>query len=52
MDVYKEESRANRGVFHRYTDLVEPLSFGEAYLDVTRPKQGPPSGTLIARRIR
>jgi DNA polymerase-4 len=52
MDVYKEESRAIRAVLHRYTDLVEPLSLDEAYLDVTEPKQGPPSGTLIARRIR
>lgn len=52
MDVYKEESRAIRAILHRYTDLVEPLSLDEAYLDVTEPKQGPPSGTLIARRIR
>jgi DNA polymerase-4 len=52
MDVYKEESKAVRAILRRYTDLVEPLSLDEAYLDVTAPKQGPPSGTLIARRIR
>ena len=52
MDVYKEESKAIREVLFRYTDLVEPLSLDEAYLDVTDPKQGPPSGTVIARRIR
>lgn len=52
MDVYKEEAQAVRTILRRYTDLVEPLSLDEAYLDVTEPKQGPPSGTLIARRIR
>ena len=52
MDVYQEESQAIREILHRYTDLVEPLSLDEAYLDVTTPKQGPPSGTLLARRIR
>ena len=52
MGVYKKESRAIRGILRRYTDLVEPLSLDEAYLDVTDPKAGPPSGTLIARRIR
>jgi DNA polymerase-4 len=52
MEVYQEESAAIRQILRRYTDLVEPLSLDEAYLDVTDPKQGPPSGTLIARRIR
>ncbi|MCS3634286.1 nucleotidyltransferase/DNA polymerase involved in DNA repair [Salinibacter ruber] len=52
MDVYQEESKRIRKILLRYTDLVEPLSLDEAYLDVTDPKQGPPSGTLIARRIR
>ncbi len=52
MEVYKEESAIIRSIFYRYTDLVEPLSLDEAYLDVTDPKKGPPSGTLIARRIR
>ncbi len=52
MEVYQEESRRIREILHRYTDLLEPLSLDEAYLDVTDPKKGPPSGTLIARRIR
>jgi DNA polymerase-4 len=52
MDVYQEESRSIRDILWEYTDLIEPLSLDEAYLDVTNPKKGPPSGTLIARRIR
>jgi DNA polymerase-4 len=52
MEVYKEESRRIRAILFGYTDLIEPLSLDEAYLDVTNPKKGPPSGTLIARRIR
>ena len=52
MEVYKEGSRAVQRVLQRYTDLIEPLSLDEAYLDVTDPKAEPPSGTLIARRIR
>lgn len=52
MDVYRSVSRDIRDIFRRYTDLIEPLSLDEAYLDVTEPKQGPPSGTLIAQRIR
>ncbi len=51
-DVYRAVSRQIREIFHRYTDLVEPLSLDEAYLDVTEPKQGPPSGTLLARAIK
>lgn len=51
-DVYKAVSAEVRAVFHRYTDLVEPLSLDEAYLDVTEPKLGPASGTLIAEQIR
>ena len=50
--VYKEVSAQVRAVFARYTDLVEPLSLDEAYLDVTEPHEGPASGTLVARRIR
>lgn len=52
MEVYREVSGVIREVFCHYTDLVEPLSLDEAYLDVTVPKQGPPSGTRIAERIR
>lgn len=51
-DVYKEVSRQIKEIFKRYTDLVEPLSLDEAYLDVTEPKMGPPSATLIAEEIR
>jgi len=52
MEVYQEESRRIRAILKEYTDLIEPLSLDEAYLDVTNPGKGPPSGTLIARRIR
>ena len=52
MDAYKAESRAIRQILRHYTDLIEPVSLDEAYLDVTTPKQGPPSGTLIAEEIR
>jgi DNA polymerase-4 len=52
MEVYQEESRRIRAILKEYTDLIEPLSLDEAYLDVTKPKKGPPSGTLVARRIR
>ncbi|UQN09463.1 DNA polymerase IV [Deinococcus sp. QL22] len=52
MDVYREASQILQGVFYEFTDLVEPLSLDEAYLDVTQPKQGPPSATLIAREIK
>jgi DNA polymerase-4 len=52
MEVYQKESRRIREILRQYTDLIEPLSLDEAYLDVTDPKKGPPSGTLIAKRIR
>ena len=52
MDIYKEVSQVIRKVFYRYTDLVEPLSFDEAYLDVTLPKEGPPSATRIAEQLK
>lgn len=51
-DAYKAVSAEVRAVFHRYTDLVEPLSLDEAYLDVTDPLEGPASGTLLAQAIR
>jgi len=52
MEVYRDVSGVIRDIFFRYTDLVEPLSLDEAYLDVTIPKQGPPSGTRIAEGIK
>ena len=51
-DRYKEISKQIRAVFLEYTDLVEPLSLDEAYLDVTENKKGNPSATLIAKEIR
>jgi DNA polymerase-4 len=51
-DRYKEISQKIRKIFHDYTDLVEPLSLDEAYLDVTQNKKGNPSATLIAQEIR
>jgi DNA polymerase-4 len=51
-DAYKEASNHIRSIFHRYTDLVEPLSLDEAYLDVTQNKMGLESATQIARNIR
>ncbi len=51
-DVYKSVSRQIRGIFKEYTDLVEPLSLDEAFLDVTINKKNIPSATLIAQEIR
>lgn len=49
---YNEISKKIRKIFYEYTDLVEPLSLDEAYLDVTQNKKGNPSATLIAQEIR
>lgn len=49
---YKEISNKIHAIFHEYTDLVEPLSLDEAYLDVTNNKKGNPSATLLAQEIR
>jgi len=49
---YKEISTQVREIFHRYTDLVEPLSLDEAYLDVTENKTGHLSATLLAEELR
>jgi len=49
---YKEISNEIRNIFYDYTDLVEPLSLDEAYLDVTVNKKGNPSATLVAKEIR
>ncbi|ABZ77723.1 DNA-directed DNA polymerase [Shewanella halifaxensis HAW-EB4] len=52
MQVYKEVSNQIRAVFERYTDLIEPLSLDEAYLDVTESSHCKGSATLMAEAIR
>jgi DNA polymerase-4 len=51
-DAYRSVSHQIRKIFLRYTNLVEPLSLDEAFLDVTENKAGISSATLIAQRIR
>jgi len=50
--VYREVSLQVREIYRRYTDVIEPLALDEAYLDVTEPKTGPPSATLVATALR
>lgn len=49
---YKTASNIIRDIFHEYTDLVEPLSLDEAYLDITENKMGLSSALMIAEEIR
>jgi DNA polymerase-4 len=49
---YTEVSASIREIFSEYTDLIEPLSIDEAFLDVTNDKKNIRSATVIARRIR
>jgi DNA polymerase-4 len=51
-DVYREISLQIREIFYEYTDLVEPLSLDEAFLDVTENHKNNPSATLIAKEIK
>lgn len=51
-DVYKQVSHQVRAIFVRYTDLIEPLSLDEAYLDVTEDEQGIGWAIDIARLIK
>ena len=51
-DVYRRISQQIRAIFLGYTDLVEPLSLDEAYLDVTENKAGLQSATWVAQNIR
>ena len=51
-DQYKKVSQEIRAIFNEYTDLVEPLSLDEAYLDVTTNKKDIPSATIIAKEIK
>ena len=49
---YKTASQSAREIFRRHTDLIEPLSLDEAYLDVTENKLGLPTATRVAKMIR
>ena len=49
---YRAISHDVREIFKRQTDLIEPLSLDEAYLDVTENKTGLPTATIVARTIR
>jgi len=49
---YRAVSKSVREIFKRHTDLIEPLSLDEAYLDVTTNKTSLPTATLVARTIR
>jgi len=49
---YRVVSHDVREIFKRHTDLIEPLSLDEAYLDVTENKTGLPTATMVARTIR
>jgi DNA polymerase-4 len=51
-DVYKAVSRQIHAIFSDYTDLIQPLSLDEAYLDVTANQRGLPSAWLTAKEIR
>jgi DNA polymerase IV len=49
---YRAVSRQTRDIFRRHTDLIEPLSLDEAYLDVSENKGGLPTATKVASAIR
>ena len=49
---YRAVSKSVREIFKRHTDLIEPLSLDEAYLDVTENKTEMPTATLVARTVR
>ncbi|MEO1401573.1 MAG: DNA polymerase IV [Cyanobacteria bacterium J06635_1] len=51
-EVYRAVSQQIRAIFHDYTDLVEPLSLDEAYLDVTQDKLGVGSAVAVAKEIK
>ena len=52
MSVYKEVSAQIHAIFHDYTDLIEPLSLDEAFLDVTHNKKGIALAVDIAKEIK
>jgi len=49
---YRAVSHIAQEIFRRHTDLIEPLSLDEAYLDVTQNKLGLPTATRVAKTIR
>jgi DNA polymerase-4 len=51
-EVYKSVSRHIRAIFERFTDIIEPLSLDEAFLDVSEDKLGIGSAIEIARQIK
>ena len=51
MEVYRQVSGQIRAIFRQYTDLIEPLSLDEAFLDITRTERQPNSATWLAREI-
>ena len=52
MEIYKEVSARIHRIFHEFTDLVEPIAYDEAFLDVTRNKAGIALGVDVARAIK
>lgn len=52
MDVYKQVSAQIHEIFHQYTDIIEPISLDEAFLDVTENKPGIEMAVDIARKIK
>ena len=52
MQKYKQSSKRLQAIFHQYSELVEPLSLDEAFIDVSQSKQCQGSATLIAEDIR
>ena len=52
MDVYKEVSGQIHAVFREYTDIIEPLSLDEAFLDVTENKKNIELATDIAKAVK
>lgn len=52
MEVYSAVSRQIHEIFHEYTDIIEPLSLDEAFLDVTENKPGIPLAVDIAKEIK
>ena len=52
LSYYRSVGAEIKEMFGRYTDVLEPVSIDESYLDVTTPKRGPASGTLIGRALK